>query len=173
MKSSDRIAREAPVEVVRGVWVVLTSAAQVHSRLVAVEDHNLTRLSVHRFIHAIFLGGTETILRDMSSWRWCRIRIVLRCWCGRVSSCSAVCGEVLLLAAVLAHARLVPIRLITSPMLLSPLMRLSASVLTLGGGSHPADPGIGLLILRMSPLLGLRISPLLLLPSGPLLLMVL
>ena len=40
MKRSSRIPRKAPVEVVRGVWVVMASVAQVHSRLTAVEARN-------------------------------------------------------------------------------------------------------------------------------------
>ena len=48
MKSSSRIPREAPVEVVRGVWAVMASAGQVHSCLVAMEARNLTGSSVQR-----------------------------------------------------------------------------------------------------------------------------
>ena len=80
-------------------------------------------------------------------------------WCGR--SCSALCGEMLILAAPLTHAPL-PVRLISSPMLLSPLVGRSAPVLLLGRWSLPAGPGVELLI---SPLLLL----LLLLPCGRLL----
>ena len=65
----------------------------------------------------------------------------------------ALCGEMLLLAAALAKAPLVSIRLISSPMLLSPLVRRSAPVLLLGRWSHPAGPGIVLLMLWASPLL--------------------
>ena len=53
MKSSSRIPREAPVEVVPDVWAVMASAGQVHSWLVAVEARNLTRSSVHRYIIAM------------------------------------------------------------------------------------------------------------------------
>ena len=42
--------------VVRGVWVVVALAAQVHSWLVPVEARNLTRSSVHRCIHAMSMG---------------------------------------------------------------------------------------------------------------------
>ena len=56
MKSSSRIPREAPVEVVRGVWVVMASAGRVHSCLVAVEARNLTRSSVHHCIRAVSMG---------------------------------------------------------------------------------------------------------------------
>ena len=77
MKSSSRIPREAPMEVVCGVWAVMASAAQVHSRLVAVEARNLTRSSVHRCIRAMSMGeGGRSRLPDMSSWRWCQIRSV-------------------------------------------------------------------------------------------------
>ena len=83
--------------------------------------------------------------------------------------------EILLLAAVLTHAPLVPIRLVSSLLLLSPLVNCSAPILLLlGRWSHPAGPGIVLLTLPMSPLMWLRISPLLLLLLwGRLLLMVL
>ena len=56
MKSSSRIPREAPVEVVREVWAVMPSAGQVHSWLVPVEARNLTRSSVHRCIRAMSMG---------------------------------------------------------------------------------------------------------------------
>ena len=56
MKSSSRIPREAPVGVVRGVWAVMVSAVQVHSRLGVLEVHNLTRSSVHRCIRAMSMG---------------------------------------------------------------------------------------------------------------------
>ena len=148
----------------------MASAAQVHSRLVAVEARNLSTAAFVRYPRG---KGEGAVLRDMSSWRWCRIRVVLRSWCGCVSSCPAFFGEVLLLAVALAHAQLVPIRSISSPMSMSPLVRRSAPVLLLGKWSHLAGPGIVLLMLRMPPLLWLRISPLLLLPLGRLLLMVL
>ena len=48
----------------------------------------------------------------------------------------------LLLAAALARARLVPIRLITSPMLLSSPVRRSTPILLLNRWSSPADPRI-------------------------------
>ena len=44
------------MEVVRGVYAVMASAAQVHSWLVVVEARNLTRLSVHRCIRAMSMG---------------------------------------------------------------------------------------------------------------------
>ena len=56
MKSSSRLPREAPVEVVREVWAVMASAGQVHKWLVAVEARNLTRSSVHRYIRAVSTG---------------------------------------------------------------------------------------------------------------------
>ena len=56
MKSSSRIAREAPVEVVREFWAVMASAGQVHSWLVAVEARNLARSSVHSCIRAMSTG---------------------------------------------------------------------------------------------------------------------
>ena len=106
------------------------------------------------FVRCLRGGGAGAVLRDMSSLRWCRIWIVLRCWCGRVSSCPALCGEMFLLAAAaLTHAPLVPTRLISSPILLSPLVRRSVLVLLLGRWSLPAGPGIVLLMPRMSLLL--------------------
>ena len=56
MKSSSRILREAPVEVVRGVWAMMASAAQVYSRLEAVEALKLTWSSAHRCICAMSMG---------------------------------------------------------------------------------------------------------------------
>ena len=56
MKGSSRVPREALVEVVREIWVIMASAGQVHSWLVAVEARNLTRSSVHRCIRAMFMG---------------------------------------------------------------------------------------------------------------------
>ena len=40
MKSSSRVPREAPVEVDRGVCVVMAKAAQLHNRLMVVEARN-------------------------------------------------------------------------------------------------------------------------------------
>ena len=65
MKSSSRIPRGAPVEVVRGVGAVMASAAQVHSRLEAVDDRNLTRSSADDCIRAtsIWKGGRSRTAR--------------------------------------------------------------------------------------------------------------
>ena len=106
---------------------------------------------------------------------------MLRRWC--VRNFPALCGEMLLLAAPLTHV-LLPVRLISSPLLLSPLVGRSAPVLLLGMWSIPAGPGVALLmgrwslpagpgvelVMTRSPLLRLRISSLLLLlPCGRLL----
>ena len=56
MKSSSRIPREAPVEVVREVWPVVASAGQVHSCRVAEEARSLTRSNVYRCICAMSTG---------------------------------------------------------------------------------------------------------------------
>ena len=146
MKSSTRIPREAPVEVVREVWAVMASAGQVDSWLMTVEARNLTRSSVHRYIRAMSTGeGSRSRIT-----RHELLKLVPNK--DRVSSCLALCGEKFLLAAALTHAPLVPIRLVFSPMLLSPLVKRSAPVLLLGRWSLPAGPGIVLLVPRMSPL---------------------
>ena len=56
MKSSSRIPREAPVEVVREVWAVVTSAGQVHNCRVAAEACSLTWSNAHRCIRAMSTG---------------------------------------------------------------------------------------------------------------------
>ena len=66
-RSSSRIPREAPVEVVRQIWAVVASAGQVHSCHVAAEARSLTRSNVHR-CRAMSTGEEAgTALRDMSS----------------------------------------------------------------------------------------------------------
>ena len=47
-RSSSRIPREAPVEVVCQIWVVVASVGQAHSCRVAVEARSLKRSNVHR-----------------------------------------------------------------------------------------------------------------------------
>ena len=65
MKSFSRKPRE---EVVRGVWAVMVSTAQVHSQLGAVETRNLARSSAHCCIRTMSMGeGSEAVLRGMSS----------------------------------------------------------------------------------------------------------
>ena len=56
MKSFSLTPREAPVEVVGGVWAVMELAAQVHSRLGVVEARNLTRSSIHCCIRTTSMG---------------------------------------------------------------------------------------------------------------------
>ena len=68
MKSSSRIPKEASVEMVRGVWVVMATAGQVHSWLVAMETRNLTRSSPTAvFVRCPWERGAEAVLHDMSS----------------------------------------------------------------------------------------------------------
>ena len=47
-RSSSRISREAPVEVVRQIWAVVASARQVHICRVAAEVQSWTRSNAHR-----------------------------------------------------------------------------------------------------------------------------
>ena len=47
-RSSNRISREAPVEVVYQIWAVVVSAGQVHSCRVAAEVRSWTRSNVRR-----------------------------------------------------------------------------------------------------------------------------
>ena len=63
-------------------------------------------------------------------------------WCGRGDH--AVCGEMLLLAALLTHYALL-VSLISSPMSLSTLVVRSYSPLLVGWSSSAA-PGVGLLL---------------------------
>ena len=110
----------------------MTSAGKVHNWLLVEEARNFKRSNIHPCIRAMSTGeGSRSRTARNKPLKMCRIRIVLRRWCGRVSSCPALCGEVLLLAAALAPAPLVPIRPIF-PVLLSPLVRRSAPVLLLG-----------------------------------------
>ena len=44
-----RASGGAPVKVVHGVWAVMASAAQVHSRLVAVEARNMFTAAFVRY----------------------------------------------------------------------------------------------------------------------------
>ena len=165
MKSSSRIPREASVEVVRGVWPVMASAPQVHSWLEAVEARNLTRSSVHRCIRAMFMGegGRNRTVRNEL------LEMVLN-----KDSAAPLVRACFELPSTLRGSA--PSRHsvgISSPMLLLPTVRRSTPILLLGRWSHPAGPGIVLLMLRISPLLRLRVSPMLLLTLGRLLLMVL
>ena len=156
MKSSSHSPRGAPMVDVHGVRAVTVSAAQVSNWLGVVKAQTLQRPSGRRCTRTMSTGeGGEAILRHMSSWRWCRIRKGSRRRFGRVPRCLVLCREVLLLAATLASLRLVPMGLISSPMLLSPLVWHSTSILLLIRWSHPAGPRIVMLMLRISPLLRL------------------
>ena len=54
-RSSSRIPRGAPVEVVRQIWAVVASAEQVHSCRVAAEVRSWTRSNAH-YCHAMSRG---------------------------------------------------------------------------------------------------------------------
>ena len=76
-------------------------------------------------------------------------------YCGRLPcwnhSCPRLCRKVLLLGAAMARAGLVPMRLISSPVLLSPLVLRSTPILPLRRWSYPG-PRIKLLMLWTLPL---------------------
>ena len=86
--------------------------------------------------------------------------------CGR--SCSAVRGETFRLAAPLTQ-NLLPVRLIASPMMSSPRVRPSATVLLLGSWPLPAGSGVELLTGRWSLPAGPGSGGRLLMPWAPLL----
>ena len=84
-------------------------------------------------------------------------------WHGCGHSCPAVCRKMLLLTASLTQG-LLPVRLIVSPMMSSPRVGPSATVLLLRRWPLPAGPGVELLMGRWS----LQVRPG---PRGPLLML--
>ena len=132
------------MEVVRQVWAVVASARQVHSCRVAAEARSLTRSNVHRCRtisteeegrcrtarHELLkmMAHTDDAAALVRAWLPCTLR-------GNTPS-----------------RRTAEVPLISSPMLLSPLVRCSAPELLLGRWSLPASPGAELLMPR-SPLL--------------------
>ena len=68
MRYSRRIPREEPAEVIREVWVMVTSAEQVHSRRVVAEARCLTRSNVHHCIRAMSTeeeGRSRTVQHEL------------------------------------------------------------------------------------------------------------
>ena len=141
-RSSIRVPREAPAEVVRQVWAVVASARQVHSCRVAVEARSLTRSNIRRCIRAMSTeeeGRSRTARHELLKMvpnTDDAAALMLACFefpCAKRGNAPS--------RAPLTHAPLMPMRLISSPILLSLLVRRSAPVLLLGMWSLPASPG--------------------------------
>ena len=66
-RSSSRIPREAPMEVVRQIWAVVASAVKVHSYCVMAEIRTWTRSNAHCCRATSRGRGAGAVLRDISS----------------------------------------------------------------------------------------------------------